>query len=156
MATTLELIKREVYAYLKTAWDAGSPAITGQDDPALLQFTDFTSEGRPRQADPLADVGWGRAYIVTVVSNPATLPDSEGKRMYTTESQLVVDCHGIMLDGTGSVIANALGWLVWTTFQGKSIGNRIFVRTITPVEIGREGTWYQFKVTIDFSWDDVR
>ena len=165
MATTLELVKQDVYRHLTTAWDAQSPAIiyppvVGSPAPpmvpALLQFTDFINEGRPRNADPNADRGWGRAYIMTVDSVPSTLPDETGKRMYTTRCQLVVDCHGIMLDGTGSGIANKLAWLVWTAFQGKSIGNRIFVGTITPVEIGREGSWYQFKVTVDFSWDDVR
>jgi hypothetical protein len=153
MATTLEVATREIFVLLKAAWDANAAAVVGGSPLPTLPFLfeDINWNGRPTTDIQTA---WARVTIRHSNGEQSTLADRTGKARFTNYGIVLIQVFAPMRDNTGAMVSRRLASVVKAALQGKATAN-VWFRQATYMDVGREGTWYQFNVSANFEWDEV-
>lgn len=130
----------EIYAVLKTAWDAQTPPV-----PPMI-YPDTIGE-------PPATGAWARATIRHAFDEQASFAEL-GSRRYTSSGILIVQIFAQVALGYATL--DPLIDVVKNAFRGATTPGGIWFRNARVVEVGRDGPWEQVNVLADFEYDQIQ
>ena len=128
----------EILAIFKTAWDS-----TGHK-----AFYENTRDSREEDLSP-----WAEVVVRHAAAQQDTLGGS-GNRSFVRLGALVVTINTPSSSGLseGYNLAN----VVTDAYEGVSSPSGIWFRNVRVNELGREGTFFQLNVTVDFEYYELK
>ena len=139
MSATLAEANDAILALFKTAWDT----------------TGFTAVYENVKADiPTGTAPWSRITLRHAIGGLGALTGALGTSRYDREGFLIVQIFVPL--GEGLSEGYSLGKVVLDAFEGQTTTNGVWFRNSRINEVGPDGEWYQFNVTIDFSYDEIK
>lgn len=131
---------------LKTAWDAGLPAIVGYVPEIRWPYDE------KRELPPL-DKYWARFSYTTVRDVPATHRDGSAGKRYLIEGILFVQLFAPMSDALAGKRMEQIIPLVRNIWLVQS---DITFRNVRPNELQQQDKWYRANIVAEFEYFEVR
>ncbi len=139
MPATFAQANDEILSFFKTAWDT-----TGH--PALYENV----AGSP----PTTQIPWARASLRFGPGENASLADPTGKQRFTRSGILTIQIF--IPNGEGLSLGYTLSKIVADAFEGKATASHVWFRRVGTTPVGSSAEWYQFNVSIAFTYDEVK
>lgn len=139
MSADFDTANDEILTLFKTAWDT-----TGH--PALYE----NLAGEP----PTTPVPWARISLRHGTGGQTALSGADGTRRYDRIGILTVQIF--IANGKGLSEGYTLGKIVVDAFEGKTTPSQVWFRDVVNKEIGPDGEWFQFNVTAEFVYDEIK
>ena len=138
MSLTYEAANDDMLAIMKAAWDA-----TGYN----LHY-ESVKQQRDTDNDP-----WAAVSIRHALGQQSSL-GGIGSRRFTRNGTIFVQIFTLI--GKSLQEAYQLAKIVGDAYEGQASANGVWFRDIRVNEIGRDGTFYQMNVLIDFQYDEIK
>lgn len=145
--------RKEMFALVKTCWDAGTPAIVGS-------IPEIRYEGLEESALPGASKFWMRASTTDVSTRQKGFrnPDGAGR------SEPVYEVYGFI---TLQIFAPMKGPQVWSKgellsevgqrmFMASETGGGVWFRNPRIQKLSNDGTWYRWNVLADYQFSQLK
>ena len=137
-ATYLEAIN-EIQDIFKSAWDATGHA-------AVYENVDGSQ--------PSTTAPWARVTVRHVSGGQASLANHVGVRRWYRLGIVTVQVFVPM--GEGLSEAYTLSKIISDAYEGAATPSGVWFRNVRINEVGPDGEWYQFNVSADFTYDELR
>lgn len=139
MSATFEIANGEILTLFKTAWDT-----TGH----IALYENIAGD------PPSTPIPWARISLRHRTGGQTAISGADGKRRYDREG--VVTVQIFIPNGKGLSQGYSLGKIVVDAFEGKATPSQIWFRDVINKEIGPDGEWFQFNVTAEFMYDEIK
>ena len=139
MSATFDAANNEILAFFKTAWDT-----TG----LIALYENIEGEKPPAQ------VAWARVTIRHGAGRQSSLSGGNGTSRFDRDGILTVQIF--IANGQGLSQGYILGKVVTDAFEGKATASQVWFRNVIVKEIGPSDEWFQFNVTIEFTYDEIK
>lgn len=139
----------EILGLLKTAWDAGTPALNSG------QVVRMEWPGVVQPTAPPADAPYARPAIRHGRGAQRTL-GTVGNRRFTRIGLVTVQVFAPISRGGGLSLAESLGIIARDAFEGVGTASGIWFRNVRIQEIGADDIWQQFNVIAEFEYDEIK
>lgn len=153
MSLTYEQATDELVRLLTERWNALTPAVLDQADPALLQW--------PGVPDVAPDVvqPFGRFIMRHIPDRRHTLAPA-GSRRFTRTGFVTVQCFGPVADPGwpkgGLSLAEKLAIIARDAYEGVGTKDGLWFRNASIVEVGADKVYYQQHARVEFTYDECK
>jgi len=142
----MEQARDEMHAQFLTPWKAQSAAVAGYVPDVV-----WDEEGKP---GPKAhNKAWARCIVRHGGGSQRTL-GGRGSRRFSREGFVFVQVF--VPRGEGVTLADRLGKIASTAFEGNATPGGIWFRNVRAIEVGSDAQWYQMNVVAEFTYDDIK
>lgn len=148
---TFETARNELFGLFHAGWTAGTPAVNGGSVPEVRW------QGVPVDNDvpPPADSPWARIQIRHGEAAQSSFTPTAKKR-YTRTGVVTVQIFSPLSQGGGLLLGEKLAIIARDCFEGENTASGIWFRNARIAEIGPDSTWFQFNVTVEFEYDELK
>ena len=147
MSLTITQAKDEIYTQLNGYWNLQVPL-------SYLTPVKIYWMGIDYQTPPDASQPWARVTLQHNYSNQTTFAQ-EGTRRFTRTGLLIVQLF-VPLASKNVTLCEKLGIIARDAFEGKATAGGVWFRNANLREIGADGTWYQFNMSVEFQYDEFK
>lgn len=113
-------------------------------------------QGVAEDKTPNVTEAWARYLIRHTGSRQATFGEKSNRR-FTRSGIITIQVFApIGVRGGGLTTAEQLSQIARDCYEGVQTGNDLMFRNAKIVEVGPTNGWYQYNVTIDFQYDEVK
>lgn len=149
MPADFSTARDEMQAAFKTAWDAGTPTVTGGQVPQVYWDGIGKENGQPGSSP------WAEIFIRHAGSGSPTLHNEIGKRRVTKFGIITVLIFAPLEDGHGLTLVEGLAEVAKTAYEGQYTSSGVWFRNVRIQEIGVDGPHYQANVVSEFQYDEL-
>jgi hypothetical protein len=146
MNMTYRGAKDEMFAALKTLWDAETPAVYGGAIPTIFW------DGVP-PAQPVATASWAFVTLRHVAGSQVSLSDPAGLRRFEKNGIITVSVFSPLIKGLA--LGEKLAEIAKKSFEGKSTPGGVWFKNVRIVEVGPDGPWFMWNVLAEFRYDEL-
>lgn len=138
MSLTRQEAIDDMQTMFKGAWDTTD----------LEAFYESVKKQRPGDTS-----SWASVYIRHASGSQRTM-GGIGKRMFQRNGTVIISIFTLV--GKGLSESNTLATLVTDAYEGLSSPNGVWFRNVTANEIGKESTFTQTNVLIEFEYTEIK
>lgn len=151
MTATFTQARDEMFALVKTAWDAGTAAIVG-----YVPYVHW--QGVEVQGKQDGSKYWARVSKQTVDSEQTSLSmnvGEEGKRRYNEYGIIFIQLFCPKSQGDAEAKGGELAEFARAIFRGVSTENCVWFKNARINEVPAEDLFHRFNVVAEFEYDEV-
>jgi hypothetical protein len=142
----MEQARDEMNAWFLEAWNAETAAVAGYVPEVVWDET-----GKPGPM-PQA-LCWARCVVRHGGGGQRTFGE-RGSRRFSREGFVFVQVFVPRSEGV--TLADRLGKIATTAFEGNATPGGIWFRNVRANEVGSDAQWYQMNVVAEFTYDEIK
>ena len=151
MSITHSQARDGLFERFNTDWTA----LAGAQNNGVVPHVDWQGDDDGSKRD--TSQPWARISIFHALSFQQT-SGPVGGRIFQRTGSIIVNVFAPLSSGEGLTQAEALATIAQNAFEGKTAGpgGCIWFRNVSINEIGPDGAWFQFNITADFLYDELK
>lgn len=111
-------------------------------------------QGKGSEEPPAMDKRWIRVYVIHANGAQATLSDEQGRKKWSRNGSLIIQCFAPQDDG-GLDVARAIATKLQDAIQNAQTAGGVWFRNVGIRESGRTQYWQQVNVNATFTYDSI-
>lgn len=149
MSLTLSTARDEILGLFNEYWLFQTP-VYNNGQAIEVEWQGVDTKKPPRPGKPLA-----RIFIKHSQSSQRTF-GATGARRFTRFGLVTVQVFAPIVRGNGLSLSEKLAIIARDAFEGRGTDSGIWFRNARTVEIGPDGTFFQYNVVVEFQYDEFK